>query len=1369
MSKKLAIKRVGSFIPTLCLLVFLLFCITATWLSTVGLPRSVIDKIEQAVAAEGVPIKIEKITLNIFWRAGVVAEDIKIFAAPEDTTPIVTADSLSASFAPLKLFVGEIEPKTLILENGKVALPISDTQDYHELAATNINISAAFHKQFVTVNASELKLQGIPIYLKGAFNIDELMTGESAEEEQEKLVIPAIIKTIQSIVDRTYHQIEEQHWAPNEYPELHLNIAAGKEIKLQVQANAPKYDIDQFCFRDAKIDFDYEGDRFIINNLGFKTIKPDSHVQLKGGYELETRKLTLTLESDAALLEMAKALSEGETLKWLNKFSHKEENCPHIQLQINAEFGEDFSLNTATFNGEIEQKELNIGDSEIEHLFISFFYNDGNFNVDNLTLKFPDGKVKFTAVSNNGQGNAEIQADLSIIRTVSLINEFLTEPLIIPMGLKLGDSMKLTAKADLGMPEFKAGDTYAHHFIPELKKLDVSLALKKLAFLGYELKAPVISLSSCKEQGETDNLSLKAKDILVNLQADEINCAVSDTQQIKTTHSALNIHLQDYARNPENGDIELGAATVELNGKKLDWNGLVSEQFNLKGDLRHLLHSESQSGIKGGELVLNINQLSKEQLTIGALTLTAKADAKEGCTMPDSLADVSVSLDVGSIAYEDKEMGNLHAVLNVPNDEEGKLDLKFTPNDSADTKHATITATTAIEDDATLNIRQLEAYLPCSNLEHVTEALGIQIQDIEMPHDVTLRGDLSLNLDTQSLNHANIKANIPHLVRTPHYIKGFQGEKIKVSVEADIKAQGRENGNVAYSGDVKVNHETGELLAKVEGNTATHLHVTGDNTIRPDIVDQLLDYKDAHEIIRDFRFTQNSKTAINNIVVDVKYDNGLDVAVDCDITLNDVQYQLSAIVEDEDGNEVGDKKLGKLPFTSVTKAITHLRADYREDIVQDGKTLPTVIDITMSDVMLQYDNKPWLQLQDFTPLGLSKQGPGAKSHKTATLTGDKVVIDIENGAVRLTNVKGNVYAAYSLGMFYSDLRDFLSILITPYPTAINTQYCQFPIYSDSKEEMKGHIHVESPKLVGLDFLGTKIPLTRFTGFITLKDDYVYLDRMNALCWNGTVNAAIKIGISDSAPAFDGQVTAQNMDLKKIAKAYKTDMDSALCEANIRFRSKTSDLNDIQAYGKARIVNGNLLSLSIFQPIGAFVSDVTGNIRELDESVKKHKTKNVLQRLSGATGSTINAIGTQLDRTAQYIPGYNHVFAYDLQNAFIDFVIDKGHFKTTKLKALGYNLKVTGVLDINLNNMKIYGNMWPQVSSLPTILLSPITFLSDFMLDIVIYGEVDNLQWEFRLDPRISDNNPMTANSGKDSECPDAPKGKKAATKPKKKK
>lgn len=55
-------------------------------------------------------------------------------------------------------------------------------------------------------------------------------------------------------------------------------------------------------------------------------------------------------------------------------------------------------------------------------------------------------------------------------------------------------------------------------------------------------------------------------------------------------------------------------------------------------------------------------------------------------------------------------------------------------------------------------------------------------------------------------------------------------------------------------------------------------------------------------------------------------------------------------------------------------------------------------------------------------------------------------------------------------------------------------------------------------------------------------------------------------------------------------------------------------------------------------------------------------------------------------------------------------------------------------------------MWPEISSLPTVLLSPITFLSDFMLDIVIYGKIDDIQWKFKLDSRIGGKSPVTATS-----------------------
>lgn len=1348
MSNKLSIKRIGTVVPGICLVVFLLFCIAATWLATAGLPRSIVDRVEAAAAAEGIPLKIEKIKLNIFKGAGVEAEGIRVFATEEDEEPIIVADSAVATVSAAKLFIGKIEPKTFSLLKGRISIPISDTNGKHELTATDINIEANFRKQFVSLRTTGLKLQGIPINIKALLDIDALMGGESAEEEHEKLVIPAILKTCQSIVDRTYHQIEEQHWAPNEYPELHINIAVGNEVHLKVEAEAPKYDIADFNFRDAKLSLDYQDDRVIINNLAFRTVKPESHVQLQGGYELETRKLNLTLESDAALLEMAKELADGELLQQLQKFSHEKENAPHIKLNVNAIFGEDFSLHSAVLDGELEQKELHVGSSVIDHLFISFFYNNGNFNINNLTLQLGGGSISAQAISTNGTGTAELEADLPIIHTISLINEFCESPIVIPAGIKVGNNIKLKAKATLSMPEFKAGNSYEQHFVPEVKDVHLSLALEQLAFMGYKLKSPTLTFTTRKAAGETANLLQRAQLVTLNIQASEAEAELSPKQSVYLATPGLHLKFNGFDRNTETNDITLGSADLDFTGTAVEFSGLTTGEYKIAAKLDNMEYGQEGLNIDGASLCMQFEKLVKEQLSINSIEITASTQELQA-GMPDN---ATLNASIAGLFYQGKEMGNTTASVHIPKGEKGKIDLHFTPAACSGEKKATITANADISENSILNFTDLQAYLPCSNLEHVLEAFNIEIKEIEMPHDVTLAGELSLDMRAKKLNKAQVKVQVPELIRTPHKIKAFKGKKHSLDITATVYATGAADRAMEYNGDVSVTHATGNLQAKVEGNTAKYLHVTGKNTIRPDVVDELMDYSDAHEIIRDFKFNNQSKSVIDNIVVDVRYDNGLDVAVDCDVLLNNMQYQLSAIIEDDEGNEQIDKNLGKLPFTSVNKATTHLRVDYEEDIVKDGKKQATVIDIVMTDVMLNYNNTPWLTLQNY-----SKLVPGLKGQRSSELRGDKVLIDIENGAVALTNVKGSVYAAYSLGMFYSDLREYLGILITPYPTQISTDYCQFPIYSDSKEDMKGHIQVSSNKLTYLDFLGTQIPLTRLTGFIGLHNDYIYLDRMNARCWDGTVNAAVKIGISDKSPAFDGQVTAKNMDLEKIAASYDAELDSALCEADIRFRASTSDLKDIQAYGSARIVNGNLMALSIFQPIGAFVSDITGNMKELDASAKKQQTDNVLTKLTKTTGATINAIGSSLDKTAQYIPGYNHVFAYDLQNAFVNFVIEKGHFRTTSFKALGYNLKVTGLVDINLDNMEIYGNMWPQVSSLPTLLLSPITFVSDFMLDIVIYGKIDDLKWKFRLDPRLSPDSPKTAQSSINSECPAEPK------------
>ena len=76
-----------------------------------------------------------------------------------------------------------------------------------------------------------------------------------------------------------------------------------------------------------------------------------------------------------------------------------------------------------------------------------------------------------------------------------------------------------------------------------------------------------------------------------------------------------------------------------------------------------------------------------------------------------------------------------------------------------------------------------------------------------------------------------------------------------------------------------------------------------------------------------------------------------------------------------------------------------------------------------------------------------------------------------------------------------------------------------------------------------------------------------------------------------------------------------------------------------------------------------------------------------------------------------------------------------------MKAKGYNLNVGIDLDIDLNTLTLRGDMWPKISSVPTALISPITILSDFLIDINLSGDLLSPNWEFGLSKKLKGETP----------------------------
>lgn len=178
-----------------------------------------------------------------------------------------------------------------------------------------------------------------------------------------------------------------------------------------------------------------------------------------------------------------------------------------------------------------------------------------------------------------------------------------------------------------------------------------------------------------------------------------------------------------------------------------------------------------------------------------------------------------------------------------------------------------------------------------------------------------------------------------------------------------------------------------------------------------------------------------------------------------------------------------------------------------------------------------------------------------------------------------------------------------------------------------------------------------------------------------------------------------------------------------------------------------------MRLSLFKPVSDLITDLPGHFMRLEKEVSptssaqpKQESKpgffmrmfsGFFKGIGSVAGKTTDGVGS----IASNVPGMNHLIAYDLQEAFVKFDILNGHFITRRMKAIGYNLNVDLNIDIDLDTLEMNGNLWPRISSLPTVILAPLTFLSDFMVDIIIYGKVNDIKWRIGLDKRASGQKP----------------------------
>lgn len=1301
MAGKITIRRKGGCFPMFCLLLLFVVVVLVVWLSTAGLPGSVLRCVERAAAEQGIYLHIGKLKLAPSSGIAVKVEDLEWRASATDTQTLATLDKVVVEMRLWGLLSGDVLPKALTLMRGEVSLPLAEPEG-ERLHIHLPNVSARISsKETLHVNSGNLNVEGISLKLRGVLNLSDYLARKSPEREKSQpLDLPGLIADIQPQLREAYRVIRAQNWQEGEFPSLDISFNAEKEKRATLHLVVPRYDVELFHFRNGEALLNFENDTVLIHELKFHTVSPDSFVRLQGGYDIQAKRLSFRLSSNAPIIRMAERLTADESTRaLLGKIRHSEEDSPDVKVSGHVGFTEDFEPEEIEVQGDVSQHRLSVGKSMLDRAELSFYYDNGNFNISKCALTVPDGELTFSASLRDNRGKADLKADLALGRLLALVSEFTSEPISLPEGVELKGNLRASLHADLYTPSFVPGESEWKDLVPELKSLSLSVAVGEAGYKELHLTEPVVNLTAeGVEQG-----------------GDMLPCAV------RKIGLELRIGKLQWQGEGEGQIVSIGQSELILSGEDLSLGRLTEDSPDV--------------AVQRTELRLQAEQPGYGALAAERMSLTF--EAAQGLCLShqfnEILPSARLQVDVSDVHDDDFPLGkaSLQVSLDEAHPDAAQIVLRAVPDGG---RELFVRAQADWGQAERPSLQNIEAELPLASFAPVLERFGITTDAVRWPELVRLRGWADYDVPTSQLTEGQFHLSVPELVRTPgRGVPALAGKDVTLSIEAEAHLSTPPSGTLGWAAELEVAQETGAFKGQITGELRGPWHITGHNTIRADVVDALIDDGDAHDIIRDFRFSDASRNIISDIdvMLDLR-DAGGGVRVDsfCKAELFNIGYMLSGIETLSDGTERVRQDLGKDPFTYCTRAACSVLVHVVDSCSNaDGSKVPNACTITLGNAVLEYDNAPWLRRQGFKGGTLS-----------STLTGDSVIIDVEHSFVELNNVRGTVYPAYSFGMFYPELQDFMSDVIFRSPAQVETNQCVFPIYSDCVRPMSGTIRALCAEESGFRFIGTTIPLSNFSGFIYLRDDSVQLDQLNATCWEGVLNAVVNIGFAGKHTTFDGYATASAMNLRCIAAAYDNEQRDALCDASVRFRAASPKLRDIEAYGSVSVQDGDLLSLRIFHPVSDLISDIPGYFAKLDRAASHamgaEEGTGVFSWLLDSTGSAVNGVGSRLDSWSNKVPFANHILSYNLKEAYSRFSIGNGHLVTRGMKAKGSNLKILANLDIDLDTMYMRGNLWPSISSLPAVVLSPLTFLSDFVIDIEIAGPIDKLKWGFGLDRRL---------------------------------
>ena len=229
MAGKITIRRVGSIVPTVCLLLFLTCCVGLAWLSTKGLPDFAVRFLERKAAEQGVYLKIDELRLDPMHGVAVCAKDLHFYTDAEHSDALGNVRDLAAGLSLRKMLAGELRASFMRISGVTLTLPVTDPV-IAELPVQIESVELDMNQgDVLRVANGRINIMGVPAKLTGSLDPAALPENEAPQSTDQTQVSspPNLAKTIeryQGVINRIYSTIHDQKWKSDEVPSLNVHV-----------------------------------------------------------------------------------------------------------------------------------------------------------------------------------------------------------------------------------------------------------------------------------------------------------------------------------------------------------------------------------------------------------------------------------------------------------------------------------------------------------------------------------------------------------------------------------------------------------------------------------------------------------------------------------------------------------------------------------------------------------------------------------------------------------------------------------------------------------------------------------------------------------------------------------------------------------------------------------------------------------------------------------------------------------------------------------------------------------------------------------------------------------------------------------------